>query len=193
MTSGRSELVQGTDRSLRVRLQSAALELFREQGYEKTTAAQIGARVGVTARTFFRQFPDKREVLFEGEAVLRAALTTAIAEAPEALGPIETLFHAFRSTVALLEGNRAFSVPRHEVIAATPALAEREVAKHATLAEALSDALQARGVDNLRADLAARAGMAAYIRATHDWIHYPVPALGERLDGTLRELRALFV
>ena len=180
------------DDSLRARLQSAALDLFRERGYEKTTAAHIGARVGVTARTFFRQFPDKREVLFEGEAVLRAALTTAIAEAPEALGPIETLFHAFRSTVTLLEANRSFSVPRHAVICATPALAEREVAKHAALAEALADALQARGVDDLRADLAAQAGMAAYVRATTDWIRHPVPALGERFNSTLRELKTLF-
>ncbi len=62
----------------RTRLQRAALELFREHGYDRTTAAGIAARAGVTERTFFRYFPDKREVLFDGEAVLRTALTASV-------------------------------------------------------------------------------------------------------------------
>ena len=37
--------------------QQAALELFRERGYDRTAAAEIASRAGVTERTFFRHFP----------------------------------------------------------------------------------------------------------------------------------------
>jgi AcrR family transcriptional regulator len=176
---------------VRVRLQRAALELFRERGYDRTTAAEIAARAGVTERTFFRHFPDKREVLFDGEATLRAALTASIADSPDGLGPLDTLFRAFRSVRPLLEDNRPFSKPRHEVISGTPALYEREMAKTGALADALAAALKARGVVQPRAVLAARIGMAAFVYATVSWLDEPEPGLGERLDLTCRELKAL--
>jgi AcrR family transcriptional regulator len=91
-----------------VRLQRAGLELFRERGYDRTTAAEIAERAGVTERTFFRYFPDKREVLFDGAAKLRAALLASIADAPDGLGPLDTLFRAFRSVRSALEANRPF-------------------------------------------------------------------------------------
>jgi AcrR family transcriptional regulator len=175
----------------RVRLQQAALELFRERGYDRTTAAEIAARAGVTERTFFRHFPDKREVLFDGEAILRAALIASIADAPDDLGPLDTLFRAFRSVQQILEDNRPFSKPRHEVISSTPALHEREMAKTAALADALAAALKARGVEDLRADLAARAGMAAFAHATISWLEDPGVGLGKRIDLVYRELKAL--
>lgn len=184
-------LVAKDDDGLRVRLQRAALELFRERGYDQTTAAEIAARAGVTERTFFRQFPDKREVLFDGEATLRAALTAAIADAPEGLGPLDTLFRAFRSVLSLLEDNRPYSKPRHEVISSTPALHERELAKTAALANALVAALKARGVADLTAVLAAQTGMAAFVHATISWLDDPEPGLAERLDLAAVELKAL--
>ena len=177
--------------AVRVRLQGAALELFRDRGYDRTTAAEIAARAGVTERTFFRHFPDKREVLFDGEAILRAALTASIAEAPDGLGPLDTLFRAFRSLQPALEDYRPFSKPRHEVISTTPALAERELAKMAALADALAAALRARGVADLQAVLAARTGMAAFAHATISWLDDPEPGLGERLDLAYRALKAL--
>src|SRR5438270_5039268 len=112
----------------RKRLVMAAIELFAEKGFDHATAAQIAARAGVTARTFFRHFPDKREVLFEGQAILGAALSQAIAQAPPGLPPIETLRRAFASITEMLEHNRQFSEPRQRIISATPALQEREVA-----------------------------------------------------------------
>jgi AcrR family transcriptional regulator len=81
----------------RQRLQQAAIELFCERGYDQTTTAEIAARAGVTERTFFRHFPDKREVLFDGQTKLREALTRAIAKAPATLQPLEVLYWAFRS------------------------------------------------------------------------------------------------
>ncbi len=179
------------EEDVRVRLQEAALALFRERGYERTTAAEIAARVGVTERTFFRHFADKREVLFDGAARLRAALTASIADAPAGLGPLDMLFRAFRSVVPLLEDNRPFSKPRQEVISSTPALAEREQAKTAALADALAGALQARGVADLQAVLAARTGMAAFAHATISWLDDPGPGLGKRLDHAERALKVL--
>ena len=175
----------------RVRLQQAALALFREHGYDKTTAAEIAARAGVTERTFFRHFPDKREVLFDGEAILREALTASIRAAPDELRPLDTLFRSFRSVRQLLEGNRPFAKPRHEVISATPALQERELAKIAALADALAIALKARGVADLQATLAARAGMAAFVHATIAWIEDAEIGLAARLDLVEHELKAL--
>ena len=130
----------------RRRLQQAALELFLERGYEQTTASEIAARAGVTERTFFRHFPDKREVLFDGQLTLKAALTGAIAEAPETLQPLEILLWVFRSLEQPLEDNRSFVVPRQQVIAGTPALQERELAKTAALTEDMALALRQRGV-----------------------------------------------
>ncbi|QGY02502.1 TetR family transcriptional regulator [Methylobacterium mesophilicum SR1.6/6] len=167
------------------------MDLFTERGYERTTAAEIAARVGVTERTFFRYFPDKREVLFDGEAVLRTALTAAIAKAPVALGPLAALFWSFRSIEPLLEGNRPYSKPRHEIIARTPALYERELAKTAALTAALAEALRERGVAELRAALAARIGMAAFVHAVICWLDDPAPTLTERLERTFTEAIAL--
>ena len=179
------------DDSVRGRLQQAALQLFRERGYDRTTAAEIAAQAGVTERTFFRHFTDKREVLFDGEAILRAALTGAIADAPSGPGPLDTLFQAFRSVLSLLVDNRPYSEPRQVVISATPALQERELAKVAALADALAAALKARGVADLQADLAARIGMAAFTHATIAWLDGSEPDLAERLDLTLSELKRL--
>src|SRR6478735_15430 len=120
---------QGVPRSgaeARRRLQQAALELYRERGFDRTTTAEIAARAGVNERTFFRHFPDKREVLFDGEADLRAALVRAVAEAPDGLPPLDVLLRAFRTAEPVLERNRPFAEPRLRVIAATPALRERD-------------------------------------------------------------------
>ena len=175
----------------RQRLQQAALELFSEHGYDQTTASEIAARAGVTERTFFRHFPDKREVLFDGQIMLRAALTNAIAETPATLPPLETLYRAFRSVEQLLEDNRRFSLPRQQVIATTPALQERELAKEAALAEALAEALCQRGVDERLAILAAQTGMAVFRYAVVLWFADPSGGLGRCLERAFDELDGL--
>src|SRR6185312_2499630 len=117
----------------RRRLREAALELFRERGYDATTTAEIAARAGVTERTFFRHFPDKREALFDGEAAFRAALSDGVLSAPADATPMAALLHAFAAVEQMLVDNRAFSVPRAEVIARSPALQERVLMKTAGL------------------------------------------------------------
>ena len=176
---------------MRSRLQRAALELFVQRGYDGTTAAEIAARAGVTERTFFRYFPDKREVLFDGQNALETTLVAVIGNAPHQLEPLDTLFRAFRSVLPILENNRPYSEPRQRVIAAATALQEREMAKHAALSDALAVALQERGIPDLTAALAARVGMAVFVHATAAWLNQAEPSLGERLDAALRELKTL--
>src|SRR5579863_7498925 len=99
----------------RRRLRQAALELFGERGYEATTTAEIAARAGVTERTFFRHFPDKREALFDGEAAFRDALRDAVLAAPATASPIQALLRAFASVEPMLAENRPFAEARHAV------------------------------------------------------------------------------
>ena len=175
----------------RRRLQQATLELFRERGYDATTTAEIAARAGVTERTFFRHFPDKREALFDGEAAFRDALTDAVVEAPEGLGPMDALLHAFRSVEPMLERNRPFSEPRQEIIARTPALRERVLTKTANLTSALSAALSRRGVEDAFATLAAQVGMAVLGHAATAWFDDPTPGLDSHLGRAFETLRQL--
>ena len=165
---------------MRRRLQLAALELFGEAGYETTTAAQIAARAGVTERTFFRHFPDKREVLFDGEAALIEALTGATLNAPPALGPWDTLLRAFQSVEQLFLDNRSFSEP----------LQERAQAKTMSVVQALASALCKRGVPQPLADLAAQIGMAALAHAFASWLSGP-GTLDEHLRRAFHEVKTL--
>ncbi|MBI0314018.1 TetR family transcriptional regulator [Streptomyces javensis] len=175
----------------RRRLQQAALELYRERGFDRTTTAEIAARAGVNERTFFRHFPDKREVLFGGEADLRATLTREVAEAPDGLRPLDVLLHAFRKAGWLLEENRAFSEPRLAIIASTPTLRERELAKAASLTEAVAEALRQRGVADRLADLAAQTGWATFHHAAGAWLDDPEPGLDAHLLRAFDDLRDL--
>lgn len=175
---------------VRRRLQLVALELYREAGYESTTAAQIAARAGVTERTFFRHFPDKREVLFDGEARLTEALTSAVRTAPPTLGAWDTLFRAFRSVKQLLVDNRAFAEPRQHIIANSPTLQEREQAKERSLILALASVLCERGIQTRMATLAAQIGVATLSYAFAAWLDEP-GAWDDHLVRAFGEVRAL--
>ena len=127
----------------RGRLQEAAFSLYAERGFDQTTAAEIAARVGVTERTFFRHFADKREVLFGGSAVLQERIVTGVAEAPERDTPLEAVASGLDAAAALLgEARRDLSAQRQAVIAANPELRERELAKLANYAAAVAATLR---------------------------------------------------
>lgn len=175
------------------KLQQAALELFCEHGYGQTTAAEIAARAGVTERTFFRHFGDKRDILFDGEDRLESLLVNAVAEAPAEFNPIEVLRYTFRAVEALFEDNRAFSEPRQRVIAADPALREREAGKMASLTSALALALERRGIEAGLATLGAQTGAAAFGYALSNWFADGKRGLGDHLDTAFDQLRALAV
>jgi len=167
------------------------LELFAERGYEATTTAEIAARAGVTERTFFRHFPDKREALFDGEDAFRTALSDGVLAAPKGLDPMGALHFAFCSVERMLADNRGFSVPRAAVIGQTPALQERVLTKTAGLIEALSAALRQRGVEPAIAALAAHVGMAAFGYATNAWFQEPAVGLETHLTRAFDALQSL--
>ena len=175
----------------RRRLQQAAVDLFREQGFDLTTTAQIAGRAGVTERTYFRHFADKREVLFDGQEQFRAQLLDGLAAAADG-PPLVMLFHAYRASAALIEGNRPFAEPRFHIIAATPALQEREAAKLSAGTRALAAARVARGIDGQQAALATEVGMAASAHATRRWLAEPPPGdLDPHLRRAFADLKAL--
>jgi AcrR family transcriptional regulator len=154
----------------RGRLEQAALELYVERGYEQTTVAEIAERAGLTERTFFRHFADKREVLFAGAGALQDLLVTAVAGAPDAVAPLEAVAAALEAAGALLQERREYSRRRQSVIDANPALQERELIKLAALASALAGALRRRGVTGPAASLTAEAGIAVFKIAFERWI-----------------------
>lgn len=175
---------------MRRRLQEAALELFLERGYDGTTAMDIAAQVGVTERTFFRYFPDKRDVLFD-EAALHDGLTKAIGEAPADLAPIEAMHWAFAALVPLFENNRPISEPSRELIGRTPALHERYLTKAAATSQTLAAALRDRGTAHDVASLAAAVGMSAIGHAMEAWFKDPSIGLEARIDQAFNSLKTM--
>jgi AcrR family transcriptional regulator len=154
----------------RGRLQEAALALYAERGFDQTTAAQIAARAGLTERTFFRHFADKREVLFGGSAVLRERIVAGVAGAPPDDGPLDAVACGLNAAAALLgEFRRDLSRQRQAVIAANPELRERELTKLADYAAAVAVALRQRGVSELQATLAAESGTTVLRVALERW------------------------
>jgi len=175
----------------RNRLREAALELYLDRGYDATTTAQIAERAGVTERTYFRHFADKREVLFDGEVELRTIMVDAIVTAPAGLAPLPLVLRAYTAAVPLLVKNRPIAVRRAQVIAVTPALQERAHAKGAALLDAVVTALTVRGVAEPTARLAGQVGMAIFERASRSWGGDPALDLGDLIQDAADEVRAL--
>lgn len=176
---------------VRKRLQWAALELFRQRGYEETTAAEIASKAGVTERTFFRHFPDKREVLFDGDTAFSESLAAAVRNAPAALGPWDTLYFAFNTVKHVFVENRPFTEPRQQVIGSSPALQERATAKTRSLIAAVASALGERGLQTAQATLAAQIGMATLAHGVAAWFADSSIDLGDHIARAFQEARDL--
>jgi len=177
----------------RGRLRVAALELFAERGYEQTTVADIAQRAGVTERTFFRHFSDKREVLFEGSEALQEAVLASIAAAPHGRSPLEVMATAMESASALIAAQPAgYPRIRATVVAANPSLQERELLKLANLAIAAADALQRRGVPAVTAQIAAQSGVTVFSTGFERWVEPgQTDDFPTCMRAALAELRAL--
>lgn len=154
----------------RGRLAQAAMDLYSQRGFEQTTVAEIAQRAGLTERTFFRHFADKREVLFAGADALQQALVGALEDAPRSLAPIDAVGIALEAVAAQLPERPDFSRRRQAIIEANPELQERERIKLASLAAAAADALRRRGVADPTAVLAAEMGIAVFRVAFERWI-----------------------
>jgi AcrR family transcriptional regulator len=149
------------------------MELYVERGYEQTTVAEIAERAGVTARTFFRYFADKREVLFAGSLSLQERLVAALDGVPNSATPMDAVAAALDAAATALGQHREYSRQRQSVIAANAELRERELIKMASLAAALGDGLRRRGVADPTASLAAEAGIAVLRVAFERWVREP--------------------
>ena len=162
----------------RERMVLAAVDLFTEQGYDATTVAQIAERAGVTKSTFFRHFPDKRELLVAGQETLSRLLAEGIAEAPRTASPLEAVAAGLeRASSAMGPMNRELGPRLKEAVAASTELQERDALKSVGLASAMREALVTRGVADPTAHLAAELGVLAFKRGFAEWSE------GDRDDG----------
>ena len=176
----------------RGRLERAALELFVERGFEQATVTEIARRAGLTQRTFFRHFADKREVLFAGAGALQELLVSTVAAAPASAAPIDAVAAAIEAAGALLEERRESARPRRPDIAANPELRERELIKLASIASAIAEALRRRGVADPAAGLAAEAGIAVFKISFERWVSEPGPQdLARLMRESFGELRVV--
>lgn len=158
--------------------------------YHAVTTAQIAECAGVTERTYFRHFPDKREVLFDGENRLAEALTAALADVPPGIPVLLTLRQAFDAVVPMLEKNHPVSEPLLRIIAwRPPALWERAAAKDARLVEMLAVALTGRGTDEGLAVVATRAAWGALGQAVRRKMADPIGGLHSQVDLAFEQLR----
>jgi AcrR family transcriptional regulator len=176
----------------RGRLERAALELFIERGFEQTTVAEIARRAGLTERTFFRHFADKREVLFAGGGALQELLVQTVAAAPDSTAPIDAVAAALQAAAPRLQERGDYPRQRQAVIAANPELQERELIKLASLAAAIAGALRQRGVPEPAASLTAEAGIAVFKIAFERWVTSTGQAdLTHLIQESLDELKAV--
>ncbi len=157
----------------RGRLEQAAYELFRDRGYEQTTVADIARHAGLTERTFFRQYADKREVLFGGAAALQSELLRAVGDLPPELPTFEVVRSAVGTLATFMQGRRALARERQRLVDAHADLQERELIKRATLTAALAQALKQRGTPDLAASLAADMGIGVFYVGFACWLDDP--------------------
>ncbi len=166
------------------RLVESALDLYLERGFDEATVAEIAERAGVTERTFFRYFADKREVLFQGSARLEQLVVDTIADAPPDASAFDAAVAGILATAAYLE-DRDFSRRRADAIDANAGLRERELLKLAALRDAMAAALRARGVDELSAAVAADAAGSVFHQGFQRWIRGDAADYPAALDQAL--------
>ncbi|AGZ40212.1 TetR/AcrR family transcriptional regulator [Actinoplanes friuliensis] len=178
----------------RERLVLAAVDLFTEQGYDTTTVAQIAERAGVTKSTFFRHFPDKRELLVAGQEALSRLLSEGITDAPGDASPLEAVAAGLeRASEAMGPMNRELAPRLKAAIASSAELQERDALKSVSLAAAMTSALVARGVPGPTAALAGELGLLAFKRGYAVWSEgdrAPEDQLAPHALAALDELRA---
>ena len=180
----------------RERLVVAAVDLFTEQGYDATTVAQIAERAGLTKSTFFRHFPDKRELLVAGQEALSRLLAEGIAQAPADASPLEAVAAGLERAASMMGPmNRELGPRLKAAVAASAELQARDALKSVGLAVAMTEALVERGVPDPTAHLAGELGVLAFKRGYTAWIEadqdreaglapYALAALGDLRAAT---------
>ncbi|HEX3510983.1 MAG TPA: TetR family transcriptional regulator [Solirubrobacteraceae bacterium] len=178
----------------RGRLELAAMELYGERGFERTTVAEIAERAGLTERTFFRHYADKREVLFAGSGEVPQLLEAAIAGAPRRATPMAAAQRAVETVGEAIaeQRGRVFARRRRDIIVANPELQERELIKLASWAATIAAALRERGVGEAAARLSGEVAIAVFRVAFATWVDGPADGeLPELTRAAFAELRSL--
>jgi AcrR family transcriptional regulator len=152
------------------RLQQAAMALFLERGYTRTTVGEIAARAQLTERTFFRYFTDKREVLFSGSKDFEKFVVESIASTPKTTPPLDAVLAAFEATTPFFAERRAYARRRQALIERHAELRERELIKFAELASIIAGKLRGRGLSKSTATLVAETGVAVFQNAFERWV-----------------------
>jgi AcrR family transcriptional regulator len=165
------------------RLHNAALELFIENGFAATTVPQITERAGLTTRSFFRYFADKREVLFTGEDELPAVVAEMFDQADLEQTPMEIVHHGLRNVVTpRLKSFRNELLVRRQIVHSDDGLRERELRKLAILHSAATAALIRRGLTPLDAEIMGRLAVTIYDTTLELWLAQDAP---DSLDAIL--------
>jgi len=178
----------------RERLVLAAVDLFAEQGYDETTVTQIAERAGVTKSTFFRYFPDKRDLLVAGQEMLSRLLVEGISQAPPAAGPLAAVASGLeRASSAIGPLNHEIGPRIRAAVAASTELQERDALKTVSMTAAMTTALVERGVPDPVAHLAAEMGVLAFRRGFAEWSQVPPEDVGDLAPYALAALKELRV
>ena len=156
------------------RLELAALDLYATRGYDHTTVGDVAARAGVTSRTYFRYFPDKREVLFGGADGLRDRISRSLRDAPADMPPLAAALHAMSACGDLYHPREHGRLRRRDaVIGASGELREREARKLESIAADVAGGLAERGSDPDDAQLVADLALVAFKQAFRLWMDDP--------------------
>lgn len=168
------------------------MTLFETRGYDRTTVEEIAARAGLTERTFFRYFADKREVLFGGAKDLERLIIDTIVNVPSATAPLDAVTAALQATASMFEERRGYARKRRGIIIAHADLRERELIKLASLATAIAQSLRRRGVAAPVAELTAELGIAIFRNAFERWVDDKEQRpLSRHVQTAVEELKAV--
>lgn len=166
------------------------MTLFIERGYEEVTVADIAERAGLTKRSFFNHFADKREVMFAGADALQASVLAALAEVGTDLTPLDAAVLAFTQAAEPIEDYPDLARARRALISSSPELRERDLLKMAQMAAAVADALARRGIPRRDATFVSRAATTIFTTAVDEWATDQGRGLAASIQDALSDLRA---
>ncbi|AFM41453.1 transcriptional regulator [Desulfosporosinus acidiphilus SJ4] len=163
------------------KLQLAAAQLFMKNGYENTTVQEIASLAGVTERTFFRQFKDKSDVLFDSSNTLGQRVAAFITDNFEVeRKPLKLAVGGFATISEFFDGSRERVLARNQIIQSNPDLQERELLKRQVLIESVINALSVK-YDIELSELAARFSVEIFHIAFKKWIKSDEKSFAEQV------------
>ena len=172
----------------RLALQEAAFQLFGERGYDATTVDDISDVADVSARTFFRYYATKDDVLFGDHIPRLEAVRLLLAERPEG-EPVMTSVEAVLSFLSAdLVANRERVLLQTRVAAEKPhvlgAFRQHHEELLVLIAEFVGTRLETPDPRGIRARVIASASMGTLLAASWRWAHSEGT---EDLDGLMAE------